>query len=207
MKELRIGTASSSSHQFNQGRCNPDYPSRLLNAARQVSKPTPTEYEHVVEEIRQDHLAATSVISDKARPKIDRDIVLECERLLELLAGLPKAPFPTAENEDQVISFGEKLSARFMTAVLEDQEIPAEYVDLSNIVPPDLHSSGLDESFYQRLAPLIGQRIEACGNNVPVVTGYFGPVPGGLLHNCGRGYSDLLAALVAVGTSARELQM
>ena len=40
-----------------------------------------------------------------------------------------------------------------------------------------------------------------------VLTGYFGPLPGGLLKQLGRGYSDLCAALAAVGTKAKELQV
>ena len=40
-----------------------------------------------------------------------------------------------------------------------------------------------------------------------VLTGYFGPLPGGLLKQLGRGYSDLCAALAAVGTGAKELQV
>ena len=38
-------------------------------------------------------------------------------------------------------------------------------------------------------------------------TGYFGPVPGSLLHQVGRGYTDLLSALLAVGVQAAELQI
>lgn len=125
----------------------------------------------------------------------------------ELLSRLPKTVPLTTDIEDEVMSVGEKLSAQFMSAVLEDHGVPAEYVDLSHIVPPDKQDSRLNEEFYQHLAPIIGRRIEACGQKVPVITGYFGPIPGGLLHTCGRGYSDLLAALVAVGTSARELQV
>ena len=48
------------------------------------------------------------------------------------------------------------------------------------------------------------------GNDVytrQVLTGYFGPLPGGLLKQLGRGYSDLCAALAAVGTKAEELQV
>ena len=37
--------------------------------------------------------------------------------------------------------------------------------------------------------------------------GYFGPVPGSLLAQIGRGYTDLCAALCAVGLSASELQV
>lgn len=46
-----------------------------------------------------------------------------------------------------------------------------------------------------------------CGDKVPVLTGYFGSLPGGLLKQLGRGYSDLCAALAAVGTNAKELQV
>lgn len=38
-------------------------------------------------------------------------------------------------------------------------------------------------------------------------TGYFGIVPGGLLDQIGRGYTDLCAALVAIGLGAEELQV
>jgi len=39
------------------------------------------------------------------------------------------------------------------------------------------------------------------------VTGYFGVVPGSLLSAIGRGYTDLCAALLAVGLGAEELQI
>jgi aspartate kinase len=39
------------------------------------------------------------------------------------------------------------------------------------------------------------------------ILGYFGSVPGGLLEGIGRGYTDLCAALVAVGLQAEELQV
>ncbi len=38
-------------------------------------------------------------------------------------------------------------------------------------------------------------------------SGYFGPVPGSLLRQIGRGYTDLAAALLAAGLGACELQV
>ena len=38
-------------------------------------------------------------------------------------------------------------------------------------------------------------------------TGFFGPVPGSLLKQVGRGYTDLAAALLAAGLGASELQI
>jgi aspartate kinase len=45
------------------------------------------------------------------------------------------------------------------------------------------------------------------GPLTPPFQGYFGVVPGGLLEKIGRGYTDLCAALVAVGIEASELQV
>jgi aspartate kinase len=40
-----------------------------------------------------------------------------------------------------------------------------------------------------------------------VITGFFGVVPGSLLTQVGRGYTDLCASLCAVGLGAAELQV
>ncbi|ORY45219.1 hypothetical protein BCR33DRAFT_850086 [Rhizoclosmatium globosum] len=44
-------------------------------------------------------------------------------------------------------------------------------------------------------------------DSIPVVTGYLGPIPGSIVTTIGRGYTDLTAALIAVGLKARELQI
>jgi aspartate kinase len=41
----------------------------------------------------------------------------------------------------------------------------------------------------------------------PCFAGYFGTVPGSVLLSIGRGYTDLCAALLAVGLDAEELQV
>ena len=52
------------------------------------------------------------------------------------------------------------------------------------------------------------EKVLACKNRVPVMTGYFGTIPNGLMDGeIGRGYTDLCAALVAVGLKAEELQV
>lgn len=57
------------------------------------------------------------------------------------------------------------------------------------------------------MAAAVGERIKGCIPRVPVVTGFFGHVPGSLLRQVGRGYTDLLSALLAVGLEASELQI
>jgi aspartate kinase len=114
--------------------------------------------------------------------------------------------------ENKIISKGEKLSCHYMAALLQDNDTPAQVVDLSDIMKrckiPSLTRDALTKDrAYKELAAALGREVLECGDKVPIVTGYFGHVPDGLLHSIGRGYTDLCAALVAIGTHAKELQI
>jgi len=117
----------------------------------------------------------------------------------------------SAKAKDSIIGLGEQLACKFMTAVLRDQGIDAEFVSLADIVPEqeydEMGSGTLSQDFYDHLTVALGERINACGRRVPVVTGFFGSVPGSLLSQIGRGYTDLCSALLAVGLEAAELQI
>lgn len=84
-------------------------------------------------------------------------------------------------------------------------------MSLEDIVPPYdgeiVAEKALPQEFYDSLAVALGERLKQCGARVPVVTGFFGPVPGSLLRQVGRGYTDLCSALLAVGLEASELQI
>ncbi|CAI4210471.1 unnamed protein product [Parascedosporium putredinis] len=58
------------------------------------------------------------------------------------------------------------------------------------------------------VATALRVRLADCGEKVPVVTGFFGNVPGSLIDgDIGRGYTDLCSALCAVAIKADELQV
>jgi aspartate kinase len=88
------------------------------------------------------------------------------------------------------------------------QGVDAEYVDLCDALHCDVATGQLDPAFYKATVAAFVSKIAACGNKVPVVTGFFGNVPGSLIDgDIGRGYTDLCAALCAVGLKAEELQV
>ena len=87
------------------------------------------------------------------------------------------------------------------------QGVEAEYVDLCDSFHYDA-SAQLDVTFYKTAADAFARKIAACEGRVPVITGFFGNVPGSLIDgDIGRGYTDLCAALCAVGVKAEELQV
>ncbi|KAF7323633.1 hypothetical protein MKEN_00584000 [Mycena kentingensis (nom. inval.)] len=172
------------------------------------TEPRPAFHE-TVDLIRQEHFAAAraSVQDASIRQELEAEIERDCDWLPPLQVIDEISP----RSKDTIIGLGERLACKFMTAVLRDQGIDAEYVSLEDIVPPaeDLDSADetLDQEFYDRLSQAVGERVKQCAPRVPVVTGFFGPVPGSLLRQVGRGYTDLLSALLAVGVEASELQI
>jgi aspartate kinase len=103
-----------------------------------------------------------------------------------------------------------------LTLSYRTQGIDATLVTLEDIVAkaytedPYKQKLAFDElgpRFFDALAIEIGRKLEACGNSVPVVTGFFGMMPTSLLQSVGRGYSDLCAAMCAAGVLASELQI
>lgn len=81
-----------------------------------------------------------------------------------------------------------------MQMLFKDRGIDSKFVDLSEVITSKVPCV-IDQSFYERLAETVAREVEGCGPQVPVITGYFGTIPGGLLNKIGRGYTDLCAAV------------
>lgn len=167
-----------------------------------------------VDLIRQEHFnAARASVKDAGILKaLEKEIERDCEWLRSFLYASQVIDEISPRSKDTIVGLGERLACKIMAAVLRDQGVDSEYVSLEDIVPEpdDLEASDdgtLDQDFYDRLSRAVGERVKQCGPRVPVVTGFFGPVPGSLLQQVGRGYTDLLSALLAVGLDASELQI
>lgn len=172
------------------------------------------EFNVTIDLIRSEHInaAKASVKNPEILQELEAEIERDCDWLRSFLFAAQVINEISPRSRDSIIGFGERLGCKLMTAVLRDQGIDAEYVSLEDIIPVSDDSDtvpegSLDQAFYDSVAAAVGERIKACIPRVPVVTGFFGPVPGSLLRQVGRGYTDLLSALLAVGLEASELQI
>lgn len=183
-------------------------PIRLLRAARDAEDVQSQQYRALIESVRGDHVesAKQHIQSPQISSRLETEIVEECAQIVRVLEAAQTLGEISARSVDKVMSVGEKLSCRFMAALLEDRGVDSSYVDVAEVID-FLVKGNLDQVFYDNVAAKLGSRIRACRAQVPVITGFFGVVPGGLLDKIGRGYTDLCAALVAVGLQAHELQV
>lgn len=199
---------------------------RLLRAADAARRSDAKLYTSLVTDLQNDHINAAKsfITSTDILSRLTAEIELECANLLSVLQAAQSLGEVSAGTEDKIVSKGEALACRFLAALLQDNGVKSIFVDMSSVLPLQAQTPGgtnaisrIDEGFYERVAKILGDTVRAaCGSNetsegnpavVPVITGYFGRVPGGLLNTVGRGYTDLCAALVAVGLRAKELQV
>lgn len=192
---------------------------RLLLASELAIDDKEEEFKKTLKLIKDDHIknAENLITNLEIREKLINDTIYEIDYIEKLLDACCIIGEISSKSLDNIMSCGEKLSCLFMTALLNNNGINSHYINLSNIVNEmdydnDDHLSNneksLDPLFYKKLAKRISIEILKLDDNVvPVLTGFFGPVPGGLLNSVGRGYTDLCAAIIAVGLSANELQI
>ncbi|TFK22168.1 aspartate kinase [Coprinopsis marcescibilis] len=182
----------------------------------EAKKTNMPDFHATVDLIKEEHFKAArgSVRDPEILSELEEEIDRDCEWLRSYLYAAKIIDEISARSKDNIIGLGEKLACKLMAAVLRDQGIDAEYVSLDDIVPDsylidEAEHGGkiLGQDFYDDLAKAMAQRLEQCGRRVPVVTGFFGPVPGSLLAQIGRGYTDLCSALLAAGLDATELQI
>ncbi|RPD57001.1 aspartate kinase [Lentinus tigrinus ALCF2SS1-7] len=196
------------------GKSSPKSESIALSLGMTSITEAPASFNATVDVIRSEHVhAARSCIRNADILKdLEAEIDRDCESLRSFLFATQIIDEISPRSRDSIIGFGERLGCKVMTAILRDKNIDAEFVSLENVIPIAesenfSDSDTLGQEFYDRVAELVAERIKQCGNRVPVVTGFFGPVPGSLLRQVGRGYTDLLAALLAAGLGASELQI
>ncbi|KAI8376439.1 Aspartate/glutamate/uridylate kinase [Radiomyces spectabilis] len=180
---------------------------RLLRAAEEALTEGSSKYLDIVREIEEDHLAAARAHVKNAEilQQLEAQLEKDCVKLRSFLQAAEIIDEISPRSLDIIVGIGERLSCTIVAAVLKDKGIDSELVVLNNII--DQEFAVLDQDFYSYLGARLSDIVRQCGNKVPVLTGFFGNVPGSLLATIGRGYTDLCAALVAVGLQAQELQI
>jgi hypothetical protein len=143
-----------------------------------------------VDEIKGDHLqAAADINSPLLRKHFVEAVCAECQSLSRILESVREIEEISPKTENRIISKGEKLACQYLAALLEDEGVFAQYVDLSDVIRRyDISTDISEHHLLTALAEALGQEILMCGGKIPIMTGYFGNLAGGLLKTFGRGY-------------------
>lgn len=131
------------------------------------------------------------------------------DELKTLLTGISMLKELTRRTRDYLVSFGERMSVRMMTAYLQQQGTDAKFYDAwdigmvsdSNFMAAEL----LDEVWKNIPEHLNGYKIGK-DNSIPIVTGFIAKDKNGTITTLGRGGSDLSATMIGAAMGAEEIQ-
>ena len=190
---------------LSSGRKKDGTTSRLLEAAEEAIKDGP--YYKIIDRIQETHLEIVKEAIEvrNLREELEEEIESELRKLKLFLDAIQVIGEISPRSMDVIIGTGEKLSARIFTSTLISHGTDACFINLDNIV--DKPFLDIDQRFCSYLQKALAKLVKDCGAKVPVVTGFLGFIPSGIIHSIGRGYTDFTAALIATGIRAKELQI
>lgn len=178
---------------------------KLLAGAHAAALGDTTTPARIAHELREKHIAALQELAPGhlAVEKSVMDCVAEFSALCHAIGVLGEA---SPRALDAIASLGERMSAPLVAAALTHAGLSAQAVDAADCVLTDAvyQSASPDmDATTQRTQKVLGQIFSA--GHVPVITGFIGATPQGVVTTLGRGGSDFSAAIFGVALEAAEV--
>ena len=181
---------------------------RLIEAATRAEAGERDNAALLIDALRKQHdVALNALIHD---PETRKRLSARIEELLKeatrLCDGTALIRELTPRTLDSVSSLGERLSAPLVAAALKECAVETEAVEATELIVTDGYHGAAEPAIDRtrercevRLRPLLQKGI------VPVVTGFIGATPEGVLTTLGRGGSDYSATILGAAISADEI--
>jgi aspartate kinase len=181
---------------------------RLIEAATRAEAGERDNAALLIDALRKQHdVALNALIHD---PETRKRLSARIEELLKeatrLCDGTALIRELTPRTLDSVSSLGERLSAPLVAAALKECGVETEAVEATELIVTDGYHGAAEPAIERtrercevRLRPLLQKEI------VPVVTGFIGATPEGVLTTLGRGGSDYSATILGAAISADEI--
>ncbi len=177
----------------------------LLSGAQAAAAGDEARPRQLAAEMRSRHLAALSELAPEAA-EVRAALFVLIDEFAALCHAIRVLGEASPRALDAVASLGERMSAPLVTAALAAAGVPAQAVDASQVVITDavFQSAAPDMAATTAraeatLGPLLAQGV------VPVVTGFIGGTPEGIVTTLGRGGSDFSGAILGVALAADEV--
>jgi aspartate kinase len=183
---------------------------QLLRAAAAAAQGDRTGALAISSRLRSRHRdTACALIKDQATIATLGQVIDEkFDALDEVLRGVSAILELTPRISDLIVSHGERLSSRIVTAAFREHGVSAEYVDAREFIVTDSEfqkAAPIDDVIETRvpekLLPLIAQ------GKVPVMGGFIASNEAGLTTTLGRGGSDYTGALVGGALNAETIEI
>jgi len=145
------------------------------------------------------------LISVEKQSGILAQVKIRINELDDVLHGVFLVKERTARTLDYIMSFGERLSAYIITQVMNDCQLPVQYLDARDVIKTDNHFGNAKVDF--ELTNRLIREYFKHHNDVQIITGFIGTSESGETTTLGRSGSDYTAAIFAGALMATDLEI
>lgn len=160
------------------------------------------------EQLRKHVIVAQSFLRGNQSAAFETTVGSAIAQGQKLLHGIATLSASQAALKDELLSYGEHLSATLLASVLQALAIPAVYVDARSVLVTDEEYgranpqlAETEKCVREKLSPLISL------GNVPVLGGFIAGSANGHTTTLGRGGSDYSAAIIGAVLNADAIQI
>jgi len=163
-------------------------------------------YKKRVSELSERHTKAViSLVGKKSRQSSLSNIERLIDSLRESLEKIESSGKLSRENLDEIMSYGERLSATILTDALNDKGVPCEYLDASAvIVTDDNFGSALVD--FKRTYEKIARHFQS-HKKLQIITGFIAATDDGRITTLGRGGSDYTGSIIGSGLNVKLIEI
>lgn len=181
----------------------------LINSVNLAAEGKPEEaFQSLSAHFDRHRAVARELLQSEADADFEVKLAITGKLVADLLKQVAKRERSLLMLQDAILSFGERLSSRLLSYVLQANGIDGRYVDSRRCVVTD--------EDYGRAVPIISDTREHTNeeiqpllkaNQVAVMGGFIASSLSGNTTTLGRGGSDYSAALIGSALNAREIQI
>jgi aspartate kinase len=181
----------------------------LLLSVERAAAGSVADASQLLEEHFERYLSvARAHLSTEPLAAIEASIESARREIAEFLQSIAAGSMPRPALQDVVVSYGERLSATLLAAVLREAGLAASYVDARRcLVTTTEH--GRAEPLQEETGRCTRAAVEPLlkASIIPVLGGFIGASLDGATTTLGRGGSDYTAALIGAALNATEIQI
>jgi bifunctional aspartokinase / homoserine dehydrogenase 1 len=180
----------------------------LVKAAEQATRGDASGAQQTIEKLSEQHRNLIADLVGVNGASALTEIVDLTDRTIALLRSVALLRECSTRSLDSILSYGERVSAPIVAAVLNAKGIAAEALSAEGLIVTDDafgHANPLLEITRDRIESQLVPRIRY--GTVPVVTGFVGSTVDGVTTTLGRGGSDYSAAVLAAALGAAECRI
>ncbi len=179
---------------------------KLITAATLASQGDESYREHLAV-IEKRHLAAVQELIPIVRQSsILSAVKRQCNEIEDICNGIFLLKELSAATRDRVVSFGELLSSRIISAKFSAEGIENAWKDSRELIVTDNNFGNARVDFEKTNAKITAYFKDA-GENLFVLPGFIASTANNITTTLGRGGSDYTAAIFAAALDARTLEI